>query len=255
MRAAPGTGPNESDPLMTSPQPVGEDLARDGELSATEQAVVAALAAYLAAKTTEAATAPAAGTARAAVTAAQALVIAAGIGGVLLAALLRLGLDRRALRAVVTVTVTVTGREGTGTSLLGAAARRTAREEMAFRAAYIVAATRRVTDALRAPTPIRPDQDTQQRPDVAERLREALARERRFLDQHLAATDNRARAARAADRAARGGLRLRWRTQRDDRVDADCARLDGRVFTIGNPPGGKYPGAEHPRCRCFAEPV
>lgn len=114
------------------------------------------------------------------------------------------------------------------------AMRRVASEEPMMRALYVLAASRRLTDAF---------QD--------DAFNAALTRENRYLDMHVAAGRNRRRAARKVD--ALGAQLLVWRTREDNRVEARCAALDRRLFTIDNPPGGVYPGAAHPSCRCYPQ--
>jgi SPP1 gp7 family putative phage head morphogenesis protein len=117
------------------------------------------------------------------------------------------------------------------------ATRRVATEEPEFRAAYLLAAAKRLTTAL-----------------VDGNLVSALVKERRYLDMHVAAGRGRRAAARAVDEVSEKHPRrlLVWRTRQDSRVDPRCAMLEGRLFTPDNPPGGEYPGAVHPRCRCYA---
>lgn len=111
------------------------------------------------------------------------------------------------------------------------ASSRVAAEEPHMRAQYVLAACKRLTAAG--------DDD------------KSLSRERRYLDQHVAAGRGRHAAATKIDDL--GAPLLVWRTQGDDRVDPRCALLDRRLFTVDNPPDGVYPGAAHPKCRCYAE--
>lgn len=124
------------------------------------------------------------------------------------------------------------------------ATRATARGEPLKRAAYVVAAARRITAGTRHSG----DQST---------VRVVLAKERRFFRQHVAATRKRASAARQADSVATesGTSTLRWVAVLDDRTTPDCAALDGTVFDIRSPPGGTYPGQRHVRCRCTSGPA
>lgn len=94
----------------------------------------------------------------------------------------------------------------------------------------------------------------------AERLSEALGtgdydaaavREERYAEQHVAAGQNRRRAARKLDGLAVESPVLVWRTVMDRKTTPDCAALDGRIFLAADPPG--IPGAMHPTCRCSAE--
>lgn len=114
-----------------------------------------------------------------------------------------------------------------------AAMRRVASEEPQMRALYVLAASKRLTVAAED------DNSTS-----------ALTRERRYLDMHVAAGRGRRAAAKKVD--ALDSQLLVWRTQEDSKVEARCAMLDHRLFTIDNPPDGVYPGAAHPKCRCYA---
>lgn len=111
------------------------------------------------------------------------------------------------------------------------AMRRVASEEPRMRALYTMAAAKRLT--------------------ASEDDRASRDRERRYLDQHVAAGRGRRAAAKKVDDL--GALMLVWRTQEDSRVDPRCALMDRRLFTVDNPPEGVYPGAAHPKCRCYAE--
>jgi SPP1 gp7 family putative phage head morphogenesis protein len=116
------------------------------------------------------------------------------------------------------------------------AIRRVASEEPEYRAAYLLAAARRLTLA-------KTERD----------YASALDKERRYLDMHVGAGRGRRAAARKVDEVSEAdGPLLVWRTQNDNRVDSRCAMLEGRLFTAADPPDGVYPGAVHPRCRCFA---
>lgn len=111
------------------------------------------------------------------------------------------------------------------------AMRRVASEEPSMRAQYVLAACKRLSLAD-SPTGT------------------ALKNERRYLDMHVAAGRGRRAAAKKID--AIDAPVLIWRTQEDSKVEARCAMLDHRLFTADNPPNGAYPGAVHPRCRCYA---
>jgi SPP1 gp7 family putative phage head morphogenesis protein len=78
-----------------------------------------------------------------------------------------------------------------------------------------------------------------------------------YAAQANAAAANRLDAAKKLDATAATSPSgyLIWRTQEDSRVEAECAALEGKIFTIDNLPGGKMPGAVHPNCRCYSEPV
>jgi hypothetical protein len=109
------------------------------------------------------------------------------------------------------------------------------------RAAYLVNAARRIEQAVREGTSIR----------------EAVAQERRYLVQHLAAERGRKDAAAQVDAmAAIHGTTLGWYSRLDDHVSAGCRGMHGRNFSVVTPPvvegRPSYPGAVHPSCRCKA---
>jgi SPP1 gp7 family putative phage head morphogenesis protein len=94
----------------------------------------------------------------------------------------------------------------------------------------------------------------------AERLQEALgtadydkavAKEERYAEQHVAAGQNRRRAAQKLDDLAKTTQFCVWRAVMDKHTTPDCAALNGRIFPVNSPPA--IPGAVHPRCRCKAE--
>lgn len=159
----------------------------------------------------------------------------------LIGVLVKFGLARR---AVVQVGKMVLAKPLTGRSRHGSprpfegmpSTRRVASEEPEFRARYVLAATRRLTAAV-----------------AADEYEAVLARERHYLDLHVAAGRGRRAAARRVDQvAATEGPLLVWRTKGDRRVDPRCAAMEGRLFTADHPPDGLLPGTVHPKCRCFA---
>lgn len=113
---------------------------------------------------------------------------------------------------------------------------RLASEEPRLRAEYVLAAARCLTVAIQG-----------------DNYDQAVRNEQRYLDAHVAAGQNRQRAAKRVDRVSEQTPVMVWRTAGDDRVTPECAAMEGRLFTVKNPPG-IYPGAVHPRCRCRAEP-
>lgn len=174
-------------------------------------------------------------------------IVATALPADLIEELVTLGVGRE---AAITVGAMVLAKPMTGRSRHGAPApfegmsamRRVAGEEPSMRAAYVLAAARRLTTALIAAVTEDGAYDR------------ALKRERRYLDMHVGAGRNRRRAARAVDAVTEeNGPLLVWRTQGDSRVEVACAMLEGRLFTADNPPDGAYPGAQHPRCRCYAQ--
>lgn len=81
-----------------------------------------------------------------------------------------------------------------------------------------------------------------------------MAKERRYLAQHLAAVHGARASAKTVDEAvARHGMTLGWHAIRDSRTTPDCVALHGKNFHAGSPPDGLYPGMRHGNtCRCSA---
>lgn len=162
--------------------------------------------------------------------------IAALVGG--------LGIELVALVAAIRLTLQApparrTRKPGNPTGS-GPAARLTARLEHQRRAMYILNAARRITAVAKTGPGTKRG-----------RLRTAVRRERRYLNQHLAARRRRARIAADIDAiVAESGPMLTWVTKLDGRVTPDCAALHGRVFHVDRPPGGLFPGQRHVKCRC-----
>lgn len=171
--------------------------------------------------------------------ASKAAIAATGLPDTLLELLTNLGIDRQ---VAVAVGEMATVKALSGRSRHGAPAptgdmtlaRRVAIEEPEMRARYVLAAARRLTEAL-----------------LLDRYGAAWALEQRYLAMHIKAGQNRRAAARRVDKLGSDGQVLVWRTAGDDRVTPDCAALEGRLFQASNPPG--IPGAMHMLCRCHAE--
>lgn len=109
--------------------------------------------------------------------------------------------------------------------------------EATYRAQYILAASRRVQEAVRRGVP----------------RRDALARERVYFRQHLGAVANRLKAARQVDTAANSyGPVLGWHAVLDGRTSAECREAHGRNFNVSDRPAIGYPGSVHLYCRCKA---
>lgn len=201
---------------MTAPVETYDE--QDEGLSPAEAAVVAAVAVFLAS---------------------TAAVAAVALPAALTARLVALGLTPRAVRAAgrIVMAPPLTGRRRHGSPAdRSTTTRAVGADEPEMRARYLLAAAKRLTKAA-ADGVFGP----------------ALRAERRHLEQHVEAGRNRARAAARLDQvAAKDGPWLVWHTQHDANVTADCAELDGTVFTVDNLPKGHIPGAVHPKCRCFA---
>lgn len=82
----------------------------------------------------------------------------------------------------------------------------------------------------------------------------ALRREQAYLAAHRRAGQRRAQVARDYDQAARGQMFMVWVTAGDSRVDPHCAALAGTIWHVDRPPS-VIPGAVHPWCRCRAVPA
>lgn len=121
----------------------------------------------------------------------------------------------------------------------GPAVRHLARTASPRRAAYLVAAAKRLDAGRRDGTPT-----------------VALRAERRYLAQHLAAERTRAEAARRIDRAAaQWGPTLGWFAKGDSRTTLECARAHGADFSALRPPAIGWPGTLHGgACRCRPGP-
>lgn len=120
------------------------------------------------------------------------------------------------------------------------------------RAAYLVAAARRLSTAWSSPD-TGPD-----RMGAAARLRAAWEAEKRYLSQHVAAQSKRNAAAVAVDQIWRLHGRpdlLGWSARMDERTTAECAAADGRNFDPRMIPPIGYPGTVHMFCRCRAVPA
>jgi hypothetical protein len=119
------------------------------------------------------------------------------------------------------------------------------RQNIQRRAAFVVAAARRIgSDIVAAHSQGR---------SAATALAVSIKRERRFYAQHLMAAWQRSNAGAQVDgEAMTYGLLLGWHTVRDTRTSAECRQADGRNFYADHMPVIGYPGAVHPHCRCRA---
>lgn len=230
--------------LAAAVQPVQPAEVEEGP-SEVEVAVAAAVAAWLAATTVTAIAAP--------------LLLPALAGGIAAGAVGSIAIPpavvpRRVLRPLIGLgfapaavrSAAAIARSASLPHPSGRPARRaTANAEAHRRAAYLIAAARRITYALAHPEP---DQTRR------EALAGAVEAERRYWQQHLDAAARRREAADRADRAAAATGQFRWVAVLDSRTTPDCRALHGRTFPITGPPGGLYPGQRHPYCRCTAEP-
>jgi hypothetical protein len=157
---------------------------------------------------------------------------AAGIGGAALSAVaaLALSVPQDAIKAT------------------GPASRWALRANLSRRAAFVLAAARRVNTAVKAAR-------SRNQPAMAA-IRDALAVEKRYLGQHVQASAGRVEAASAVDRAAaKHGNLLGWQAKMDDHTTAECRNADRRNFHADRPPvlsdgTVAFPGTVHSHCRC-----
>jgi hypothetical protein len=192
-------------------QPNSYPNQQNQQLTRAEEAVVAAIAAYLA-------------TRRA--------VAAVRLPGALVGRLIALGLSQRAVREAgrMVMAPPLTGRTRWGSPAVPApgavvsAVRTVAADEPMMRARYLLNAAKRLTDAI-----------------VQGDFPAALKAERRYLDQHRAAGIGRRAGAAAVDAvAARSSGYLVW----VGGTCPECKPLDGQVFRVGNMPLPPL----HPHC-------
>lgn len=169
----------------------------------------------------------------------------------LLALLSGIGVSAIAARAVLAL---LKGR-GDPPAGEGATSRIAERQAWIYRAAYLVAAARRVDEARRRAASSGQSQKAA--------VRDALKRERRFAQQQRDVEQRRAKAARDVETAARkasgqkappAGTLVGWYAHRDDRTTPACAKAHGNNFPYDRPPRISLPGTVHPRCRCAAGP-
>ena len=132
------------------------------------------------------------------------------------------------------------------TGVIGAASEATARQNLARRAQFAVAAATRVAGAMA--------EARSRGEDVGAAADAQIGQETRYFQQHLDAMWNRARAAGMVDmEAAVHGNILGWQARRDRRTTAACLRADGCNFDVDNPPDIGLPGiGPHAGCRCSA---
>ena len=179
----------------------------------------------------------------------------AGIGGpaITIDATVRALKAQFLLTAAVTAALTsvlglVTRHPHPLTGVIGPASAQTARQNLARRAQYVIAATRRVLTAASAA------RARGQSP--ADGIRAQLARERKFFEQHQAAMWNRATAAGKTDMAAaEHGTLLGWYATDDPKTSPECRAADGKNFYATSMPAIGFPGGVHDHCRCLPGPA
>jgi hypothetical protein len=169
---------------------------------------------------------------------------AVAVAGAVAGLAARFALTAAAVQALGAVLNVVMQHPPPVTGVIGAASQQTARMNMARRAQYVIAAAKRVMGAAR-------DARAKGEP-VGAAIRAQLAKERRYYEQHQAAMWNRAAAAGKTDMAAaEHGNFLGWNTVIDARTSAECRAADGWNFRATAMPDIGFPGAVHPRCRCY----
>jgi hypothetical protein len=151
-------------------------------------------------------------------------------------------IPRAAMGAVLEI---VMGNPPGAVGFYGPATMAMERQNIQRRAAFVVAAARRIgSDIVAAHSQGR---------SAATALAVSIKRERRFYAQHLMAAWQRSNAGAQVDgEAMTYGLLLGWHTVRDTRTSAECRQADGRNFYADHMPVIGYPGAVHPHCRCRA---
>lgn len=140
-------------------------------------------------------------------------------------------------KAVLTALAAMKYKPGKKTLPVGGVAAATKKQNLKFRAAYLIKAVNRIAAA----------------PDLAT----GLAREKALFNAHLAASKKRLDAAKASEKMATstGATVLGWGGILDDRTTADCQWLIGKNYAVSNPPDGLHPGARHRFCRCYPVPA
>jgi len=129
----------------------------------------------------------------------------------------------------------------------GPAVRWAVRHNLLRKASFFLNAARRTQQAIKAAR-------SQDQPATAA-IRTALAAEKTYLGQHVAASAQRVQAASAVDgMAAKHGDLLGWNTVKDSRTTAECYEAAGKNFHAARPPAIGFPGATHPNCRCYPGP-
>lgn len=105
--------------------------------------------------------------------------------------------------------------------------------EPTYRAAYVLAASRRLRGLS------------------GEALDKAVQGEKRYFNQHMKAVAKRRAAANAVDKARiRYGDDLGWYAKLDSKTSPECRQANGKNFSASRMPAIGYPGAVHPDCRC-----
>ena len=212
-------------PQPATQQPQGTDPAGD---AAAATAATAALTAVIVTALTAAATSAMEGT-------------PGYLYAVLRGPLAKVGITGAATQTAVTMVLSWPPDVLEGT---GPAQRQVIRTNLLRRAQFMLNVARRTQAAIVSAR-------SQNQP-VMGAIAAVIGTERRYLSQHVAASQGRVRAATAVDgMAATHGNLLGWKTVKDKRTTAECYDADGKNFRAGKPPLIGFPGATHPNCRCI----
>lgn len=181
------------------------------------------------------------------VAALAAYVTAKALAGALRAPFKAAGISGTALSATASLVASLPQEAMKGT---GPAQRNAVRSNLLRRASFFLNAARRTQAAIVAAR-------SQNQP-VTGAVRDALAAEKRYLQQHLDASATRVKAAAAVDvLAAKHGNILGWNTVKDSHTTAECLDAADKNFKASRPPvlsdgTVAYPGGAHgSTCRCF----
>lgn len=127
---------------------------------------------------------------------------------------------------------------------VGEAQRQTIRINSLRRAAYLVAATKRIEAELAVARA--------KGRSLEQAAQAAKVTEERYFAQHYAASSQRMSAASKIDALReRYGDTLGWRAKLDSHTTPECAAANGKNFSALRPPAIGWPGFAHVRCRCY----
>jgi hypothetical protein len=177
----------------------------------------------------------------------------------------RIGVSGRAAQAAIAVVLSMPQAPMEGT---GPATRWAVRTNELRRAAFTVAASKRIQQAI--------DDARAQGEPLGPAIGDAARAEQRYFAQHVQADAGRIRATSAVDGAADtygdeatqqqaradmadpppdGVVLLGWNAVRHKGVTPGCLAADGKSFRADRPPVVEghpaFPGAVHPNCKCF----
>jgi hypothetical protein len=155
--------------------------------------------------------------------------------------MLAMGISRAVLAAVAWLVLSWPADVMEGT---GPATRWAVRTNSLRRARFFLAACKRVQAAVTGAR-------SRNEPVIAA-IQAAIAAERRYMGQQIAAAHQRIAAATAVDgMAATHGSLLGWNAVTDPRCTPECKAANRKNFNAERPPAIGYPGTTHPNCRCY----